>query len=80
MSETTDREIVITHLVDAPREQRLARAQQHRGWSPEEFARREASQMPIDQKRGWSTHVIRNSGSLEELAAEVDRFWQTEVA
>jgi dephospho-CoA kinase len=66
-------------FVDAPREQRLARAQQHRGWSPEEFARREAAQMPIDQKRGWSTHVIRNSGSLEELAAEVDRFWAAAV-
>jgi dephospho-CoA kinase len=35
--------------------------------------------MPIDEKRGWSTHVIRNAGSLEELAAAVDRFWATAV-
>lgn len=62
-------------FVDAPPEQRLARAQQNRGWSAEEFARREASQMPIDQKKGWSTHVISNSGSLSDLEAEVDQFW-----
>lgn len=62
-------------FVDAPPEQRLARAQHNRGWSPEEFARREASQMPIEQKKGWSTHIIRNSGSLSDLEAEVDQFW-----
>jgi dephospho-CoA kinase len=67
-------------FVDAPRERRLARAEQNRGWSPEEFARREASQMPIEQKRAWSTHVVRNAGSLAELAAEVDRFWSAAVA
>lgn len=67
-------------FVDAPREQRLARAEQNRGWSPEEFARREASQMPIEQKRAWSTHVVRNAGSLAELATEVDRFWSAAVA
>ena len=66
-------------FVDSPREQRLARAEQNRGWSPEEFARREASQMPIEQKRAWSTHVVRNAGSLAELAAEVDRFWTAAV-
>ena len=67
-------------FVDSPREQRLARAEQNRGWSPEEFARREASQMPIEQKRAWSTHAVRNAGSLAELAAAVDRFWTAAVA
>ncbi|MBL9162658.1 MAG: dephospho-CoA kinase [Planctomycetaceae bacterium] len=67
-------------FVDAPREQRLARAAKYRGWSPEEFARREAAQMPIDEKRCWSTHVIRNAGTLAELAAEVERFWSAAVA
>jgi dephospho-CoA kinase len=66
-------------FVDAPREQRLARAQQNRGWTPEEFARREAAQMPIDQKKGWSTHRISNSGSLSELDREVERFWTAVV-
>lgn len=62
-------------FVDAPRQQRLARAEQNRGWSPEEFARREAAQMPIEQKRNWSTHVIHNDGSLSDLEQEVDQFW-----
>jgi dephospho-CoA kinase len=66
-------------LVDAPREVRLARAAT-RGWTPEEFSRREAAQMPIEQKRRWATHLIDNSGSLEELEAQIDRFWASAVA
>ena len=61
-------------FVDAPREQRLERAQS-RGWSPEEFTRRELAQMPIEQKRRWASHVVANSGTLEELEAEVQKFW-----
>lgn len=63
-------------FVDAPRPQRLARALT-RGWTPEEFARREASQLPIEEKRRWATRVIDNSGSLEDLEAQVARFWAT---
>jgi dephospho-CoA kinase len=61
-------------LVDCPREIRRGRALA-RGWSEEEFARREAAQMPIEEKRRRATHVIDSSGSLEALKAEVDRFW-----
>ena len=66
-------------FVDSPREQRFARAEQNRGWSPEEFARREASQMPIEQKRDWSTHVIRNDGSLSDLEQAGDRVWTAAI-
>ncbi|HMO87118.1 MAG TPA: dephospho-CoA kinase [Lacipirellulaceae bacterium] len=61
-------------FVDSPRQDRLRRAQA-RGWTDEEFSRREAAQMPIEQKRGCATHVIDNSGTLAELDAAVDRFW-----
>lgn len=61
-------------FVDSPREERLRRAQ-NRGWTPEEFTRRELSQMPIEEKRRWSSHVIRNAGTLEELELEVAKFW-----
>jgi dephospho-CoA kinase len=61
-------------FVDAPREQRLARAKA-RGWTPEEFTRRELSQMPIEQKRRWASHVIDNSGTLQQLEIEVAQFW-----
>lgn len=63
-------------FVDSPREQRLARAKT-RGWTPEEFTRRELSQMPIEQKRRWASHVIDNSGTLDELETDVGRFWES---
>jgi dephospho-CoA kinase len=61
-------------FVDAPRELRLERAKA-RGWTAEEFSRREAAQMPIEEKRRAATHVVNNAGSLPELEAEVGRFW-----
>ncbi len=63
-------------FVDGPRDQRLARAAA-RGWTEEEFSRREAAQLPIEEKRRRASHVIDNSGSLDDLEAEVERFWQT---
>jgi dephospho-CoA kinase len=64
----------IVLFIDVPRETRLARAKT-RGWTPEEFSRREAVQMPIEEKRRRSTHVIQNAGTLAELENEVDCFW-----
>ncbi len=61
-------------FVDVPLETRLARAKS-RGWTPEEFSRREAAQMPIEEKRRRSTHFLQNAGTLAELENEVDRFW-----
>ncbi len=63
-------------FVDCPREERLRRAET-RGWSPEEFSRREAAQLPIEQKRRRASHVIDNSGSLDELERDIDRLWTT---
>jgi dephospho-CoA kinase len=61
-------------FVDCPSEERLRRARQ-RGWTEEEFASREAAQLPIEEKRRRASHVIDNSGSLKELDGEVARFW-----
>jgi dephospho-CoA kinase len=63
-------------FVDSPRDQRMARAAA-RGWTDEEFSRREAAQMPIEEKRRRASHQIDNSGSLADLEAEVARFWHT---
>jgi dephospho-CoA kinase len=63
-------------FVDAPREQRLARART-RGWSGEEFSRREAAQLPIEEKRRRASYVLDNSGTLAELDAAVSRYWAT---
>jgi dephospho-CoA kinase len=65
--------------VDVPREMRLARAQASRGWTAEEFSRREAAQLPIEEKRRWCSHAVDNSGTLAQLDAQVDRFWRQVV-
>lgn len=66
-------------FVDCPRQERLRRALS-RGWSAEEFARREAAQAPIEEKRRAASYVIDNSGTLDDLEDQVDRFWTECVA
>ncbi len=61
-------------FVDSPRSERLRRASL-RNWSEEEFANREALQMPIAEKRQRSTHVLDNSGTQEDLRELVRVFW-----
>ena len=48
-----------------------------RNWSRSEISRREAAQMPIDEKRRRATHVIRNLGSRGDLKGEVQAFWNS---
>jgi dephospho-CoA kinase len=57
-------------FVDAPPERRLARVRDTRGWTPEELARREAAQMPLEEKRRRSNFVIDNAGGPEALGAQ----------
>jgi len=61
-------------FVDCPLEVRQHRAAQ-RGWSAEEFSRREAAQMPLDEKRRRATHVLLNSGSETKLRKAVAELW-----
>jgi dephospho-CoA kinase len=61
-------------FVDCQRDDRLRRAMA-RGWTEQDFSRREAAQLPIEEKRRRATHVIDNSGSLADLDREVERFW-----
>jgi dephospho-CoA kinase len=58
--------------VDAPRELRVRRVAQQRGWTPEEVEAREAAQLPLTQKRVRADHVLENSTSLECLQRQVD--------
>ncbi len=66
-------------FVDCPRDERLRRAKT-RGWTEEEFSRREAAQLPINEKRRRADFVIDNSGSLADLESEIERFWATLAA
>ena len=57
--------------VDVDPETRDLRAQRTRGWEPGEVARREAAQIPPEEKRDRADHVIPNHGSQEELEQAV---------
>jgi len=59
--------------IDAPREDRLRRVADRRGWDAAELERRESAQWPLDRKRRAAHHVIRNAGDLPALRAEVER-------
>lgn len=58
-------------FVDAPRELRLARLQDNRGWSEKELDRRESVQLPLDEKKRQADAVIVNDGDLEKVMRQV---------
>jgi len=60
-------------FVDAPLATREARAQASRGWSRGEVSRREAAQLPLEEKRRRADYTVANEGSLDELEGEVRR-------
>jgi dephospho-CoA kinase len=63
-------------FVDCPTDQRLARAET-RGWSAEEFRRREAAQEPVEEKRRLADFVLDNSQDVSYIQAQVERCWQS---
>lgn len=63
-------------FVDSPREVRLERAR-GRGWTEEEFTRREAAQEDLVVKRARADVIIDNAGTPEATSAQVERFWQS---
>lgn len=54
-------------FVDTPRDVRLRRVSATRGWNEEELARREAAQMPEDEKRRRCEFVIANGEGVSEV-------------
>lgn len=60
--------------VDAPHTVRQARALQ-RGWTAEEFARREGAQESLPEKQAHADKTIDNSGSMEHTRQQVREFW-----
>jgi dephospho-CoA kinase len=62
-------------FVDAPADQRQARAMA-RGWTAAEFARREAAQEPVEEKRRLADFVLDNSQDVSYIQAQVERCWQ----
>lgn len=62
-------------FVDTSEPQRRRNAES-RGWNEIEVAKREKTQLPLEEKRRRATHVLDNSGTLEELDAAVKRLWK----
>jgi dephospho-CoA kinase len=63
-------------VVDAPPDVRLDRLQATRGWSEEDFHRREKAQWPIERKREEADWIIENAGSIEECSAKADAMFE----
>lgn len=66
-----DRECDLVVFVDAPRELRLRRLRESRGWDEAELDRRERAQWPLDRKRARADHVIANDADLASLRIRV---------
>ncbi|MEW6745762.1 MAG: dephospho-CoA kinase [Planctomycetota bacterium] len=63
-------------FVDTPEATRCERLRRERGWDPQELQRREATQAPLNEKRGRASYVLCNHGSLSELRREVEALWR----
>ena len=64
-------------FVQAPRGVRIARATAGRGWSEQEFARRESRQQSCEVKRQLADVVIDNGGSDESTRRQTIEAWKT---
>jgi dephospho-CoA kinase len=63
-------------FIDAPREQRLQRVLQERGWDAAQLDARQRSQLDLDTKRKRSDHVITNSDDERAFEAAALSFWK----
>ena len=62
-------------FVEVPREIRLQRTLQ-RGWSEDELTRRESFQLPLAEKRSFSSNVIDNSLEQTKTLEQVETLWR----
>lgn len=62
-------------VVDVDPETQVERAVRDRGWTEEETRARIASQASREQRLAVATHVIDNSGSLEDLRRRVEEVY-----
>ncbi|MEQ6901442.1 dephospho-CoA kinase [Nocardioides sp. YIM 152588] len=67
-------------VVDVPQEVQVERMLRDRGWTAEDASGRIAAQATRDQRRAIATHVIDNTGSLEDLRARVAEIYATLTA
>jgi dephospho-CoA kinase len=61
-------------------EVQIARLQATRNFTHEQAALRASAQAPVEDKLRHATAVITNSGTLDELHAQIDNAWKATVA
>jgi dephospho-CoA kinase len=61
-------------FIDVPRDERLARLRETRGWDDAETERRESSQASLESKRGRSQFIVDNSRSVEAAGRQLEEF------
>lgn len=64
-------------VVDAPEETQVDRLTSRRGMTEEDARARMANQATRERRRAVATHVIDNSGTLDDLKSQVDALWET---
>jgi dephospho-CoA kinase len=62
-------------FVDAPEDVRRRRAQECRGISGEQFAKRQQAQLPAEAKRKMAHYVVTNTGRMRDLEEQVEKLW-----
>ena len=62
-------------VVDADPEEQVRRAVRDRGWSEEEARARIAAQAGREERRAIATHVIENTGTLDDLRRQVEEVY-----
>jgi dephospho-CoA kinase len=67
-------------VVDAPAELQVSRMVEDRGWTPEDAASRIGAQATREDRLAIATHVIDNTGTHEELRAQVEEIYAELVA
>jgi len=58
-------------FVDTPREERVRRLGQERGWTAQQIEEREKAQWPLNEKQMRAQALLDNTGSPEALAPQV---------
>jgi dephospho-CoA kinase len=60
-------------FVNTPREERLKRLAETRGWTSKEVERRELAQLSLEEKAAKADFVIDNTGDLAQTKAQIER-------
>ena len=71
-----DRAVDITAVVSAPEELRLQRLVDKRGLDEQDARHRIARQMGEQERCAAADVVVDNSGTIDELAAQVEQLWE----